>query len=102
MSTSLAAIIGAAAAAHEHAVVASFQAVRATAPERAVPLGELPSPPDAAVFARLLARGRVREGAPGTFYLYGDERPGRARRIVVSVVFWLVIMALPILALQLL
>jgi hypothetical protein len=64
------------AAAREKAVLDAFSVALADAPARAVPLAALPAlDPD--VFGRLLERGAVREGAPGTFYRYVSARPAR-------------------------
>jgi hypothetical protein len=50
-------------------------------------------------FERLLRTGVVREGTPGNFYLYEQKVEGR--RIVRLVVFWIVVILLPILIIQL-
>jgi hypothetical protein len=52
-----------------------------------------------------VAEGLVREGAPGTFYLYARELPRApltAGRIVRTIVCWLAILLLPIVVLELL
>jgi hypothetical protein len=64
-----------AAAARERTVLDGFRAARAEGPAHAVPLAALP-PLDSTVFAQLLERGAVREGAPGTFYLFVSTRGG--------------------------
>jgi hypothetical protein len=66
-----------AAAAREKAVLDAFGAVGADAPSRAVPLAEFPAldPDD---LGRLIERGAVREGAPGTFYRYVPAPRARA------------------------
>jgi hypothetical protein len=71
-----------AAAARNNAVLDAFSAARADTPSRAVPLATLP-PLDPDIFATLLERGQVREGAPGTFYRYllaASRSAARARR----------------------
>ena len=62
----------------ENAVLDAFGAAGADAPARAVPLVELP-PLDPDVLGRLVDRGAVREGAPGTFYRYLPATRGAAR-----------------------
>jgi hypothetical protein len=65
----LLAVLVAGARIRDRPVEAAFRAAGATSPGRARPRGALPPlPPEA--FDRLVAQGRVREGAPGTFYLY--------------------------------
>jgi hypothetical protein len=66
-----------AAAARDDAVLDAFSAARADAPARAVPLAALP-PLDADVLGRLVERGAVREGAPGTFYRFVPASRARA------------------------
>ena len=77
-----------AAAAREKAVLDAFGAVGADAPSRAVPLAALRAL-DADDLGRLIERGAVREGAPGTFYLFVSRRDGHqqrtARRLVAVV-----------------
>jgi hypothetical protein len=68
-----------AAAARERAVLDAFDAARAGAPARAVPLTALP-PLDPDVLAALIERGAVREGAPGTFYRFVSSRPAQSSR----------------------
>jgi hypothetical protein len=60
-------------AARDNAVLDAFSAVGADAPSRAVSLAELP-PLDPDDLGRLIERGAVREGAPGTFYRYVSTR----------------------------
>ena len=65
----LLAVLAAGARVRDRPVEEAFRAAGATSPDCARPRDALPPlPPDA--FGRLVARGRVREGAPGTFYLY--------------------------------
>jgi hypothetical protein len=66
-----------AAAAREKAVLDAFGAVGADAPSRAVPLAALRAL-DADDLGRLIERGAVREGAPGTFYRYVPAPRARA------------------------
>jgi hypothetical protein len=85
----------------DRAVEAAFRGAGAVTPAGARPLAALPPlPPD--TLARLVARGRVREGAPGTYYLYEPSAPafwGR-RRVVLSLVFWAVVVLIPFLLLE--
>jgi hypothetical protein len=87
-----------AAAAREKAVLDAFGAVGANGPARAVRLAALP-PLDPDVFAQLLDRGAVREGAPGTFYRHvpapggGAARARRDRLILLALIAFLVIHA---------
>ena len=50
-----------------------------------------------------VSRGVVREGAPGTFYLFvAPQRPPLTpRRVALAVVFWLIVISLPLLILWL-
>ena len=51
---------------------------------------------------RYVVAGVVREGSPGTFYLYEvPSPPWNFRRVVVVVLFWLVVIAIPVVILQL-
>jgi hypothetical protein len=65
----------------------------AVSPGGALPGKELP-PVDSASFDRLLRAGVIREGAPGTYYLY--EPPVRPARFVRQVLFFVALIALPI------
>jgi len=49
---------------------------------------------DKSAFDELLRRGVIREGAPGTYYLYETERTGPGRRVV-QLLFWLAVILLP-------
>ncbi|HVZ50025.1 MAG TPA: hypothetical protein VG916_14655 [Gemmatimonadaceae bacterium] len=60
-----------------------------------------------AQFQVLVDLGIVREGAPGTFYLYGDAHMGpRAarrpplQRLAIVIFFWLLIILVPVLLLR--
>jgi hypothetical protein len=87
-----------AAAAREKAVLDAFGAAGANGPARAVRLSALPRL-DQDVFAQLLERGAVREGAPGTFYRHvpapggGAARARRDRLILLALIAFLVIHA---------
>ena len=77
----------------EQELRAAFRALGAVTPANARPAKEFPAV-DAASFDNLLRAGVIREGAPGTFYLY--ESPRRARHFVRQLVFWIVVVTLPI------
>lgn len=91
----------AASSARTRAVEAAFRDAGATSPAHAQPLTALPPLPPAAL-DRLVAAGRIREGAPGTFYLYAPSGGTAAarRRIVLTLVFWLAVMLIPLLLLE--
>jgi len=74
----------------------AFRALGAVTPATARPGKDLPL--DTTAFKNLLHRGVIREGAPGTFYLYEPQRtPGLWIR---QVVFWIVIVILPVAVIQ--
>jgi hypothetical protein len=97
-STIPALLAASAATARERAVLDAFAAVGANGPARPVRLAALP-PLDPDVFAQLLERGAVREGAPGTFYRHvpalggGAARARRDRLILFALIAFLVIHA---------
>ena len=75
---------------------AAFRALGAVTPVSARPGKDLPR--DTAAFDGLLRRGVIREGAPGTFYLY-ELQPvpiQLARRLL----FWAVLILTPIAIIQ--
>jgi hypothetical protein len=84
-------------------IVELFERAGATSPVAARPLGSLGEPDDAALRA-CLDDGTVREGAPGTFYLYvRPTAPGRDRaRVARTIIFWILVLLLPIALIQLL
>ena len=55
-------------------------------------------PPHSPAFDALLRRGVIREGAPGTFYLY--EPPRGPRRWALRLIFWAVVILTPVLIIQ--
>jgi hypothetical protein len=56
---------------------------------------------DTGVFNRLVRRGTIREAAPGTFYVYRPEpEPLDRSRFVKTLVFWLIILLIPIVLIQ--
>jgi hypothetical protein len=77
----------------ENELRAAFRALGAVTPANARPGKEFPVV-DAAIFDNLLRRGVIREGAPGTFYLY--EPPPNPHRWFPRVLFWIAVIALPV------
>lgn len=87
-------------------VIAKLRAADAVSPASARSLSDLRCKADEA-WQALVEEGRIREGAPGTFYLYeragsavGAGIPSRAR-LAKTFVFWLLILLIPILLIQL-
>jgi hypothetical protein len=84
-------------------IVEAFERTEATSPTTARPLGTLGELDDAALRA-CIDDGTIREGAPGTFYLY--VRPPTPRlgwgRLAKTIAFWIVLLLIPIAVLQLL
>jgi hypothetical protein len=75
---------------------AAFRALGALTPATARPAKDLPT--ETASFNNLLRRGVIREGAPGTFYLYETQRgPGY---VVSRLLFWIVVIITPIVIIQ--
>ena len=75
--------------------------VGAISPATARPLTLLP---DAVrlQLERLVQSGLVREGAPGTYYLFLPEpEPWTASRIVKAAIFWFLVVIIPVVILQL-
>ena len=77
----------------EQQLRAVFRALGAVTPANARPAKEFPAV-DAESFDNLLRAGVIREGAPGTFYLY-EPAPGRLRWVR-QVLFFAVIILLPV------
>ena len=75
---------------------AAFRALGALTPATARPGKDLPV--ESAAFKNLLHRGVVREGAPGTYYLY--EPPRASRFWIRQAIFWIVIVILPVAIIQ--
>ena len=90
--------------------VASMRRLGATSPATACPDRDLPRL-TREQFRSLLDRGTLREGAPGTFYLYehavtSTMEPYRkssvtTRGLLVRVLFWLLVILVPVLLIQL-
>jgi hypothetical protein len=81
----------------EQQLVASFHALGATSPATARPGKELPVV-DAVTFDSLLKRGVIREGAPGTFYLY--ENSSRRVGLLKQSLFWFILIIVPMAIMQ--
>jgi hypothetical protein len=80
----------------ENELRAAFRALGAVSPATARPGKELPV--ETAYFKNLLRRGAIREGAPGTFYLYEPEPV--SRRWGRQVLFWILIVVVPVAIIQ--
>lgn len=79
----------------ENELRAAFRGLGAVTAANARPGKEFPLV-DSAIFDELLRRGVIREGAPGTYYLY-EPVPGRgARRLAQQLLFWLAVLAIPV------
>ena len=83
-------------------VVDAMRDVGATSPATARKVSELPD----VVRERLesfVTLGVIREGAPGTFYLFVPSSPSAwtAHRVRVAVLFWLLVISVPVLLLWL-
>jgi hypothetical protein len=81
-------------------ICAALIAAGAVSPTGAKALAAFPLI-DAQVFDSLVRRGVIREGAPGTFYVYQpDSGSNPTGRLIKTFVFWLLILAIPILLIQ--
>ena len=80
----------------EAEIVAAFKVLGATSPESAKPGKEFTV--DGESFDRLLRRGVIREGAPGTFYLFEAAPP--KREYARNLVFWFVVIIVPVFIMQ--
>jgi hypothetical protein len=72
-----------------------FRAAGAISPASARVGKDLP-PFDADTFDRLLHRGVLREGAPGSFYLYENRRPRSASGLLRTLLFWILVVLIPV------
>ena len=86
-------------AAADESALAAWRRAGAVGPANARPAEALPVVP-AVVLERLIARGRVREGAPGTFYVF-EARVDRPR-VVTRLWFWLLVIGIPVVLHQIL
>lgn len=91
------------------AVITAMQAMGATSPRRACRTSDLPLEVRGRL-TELLDRGIVREGAPGSYYLYvsapgvsraSQRQPFRWRRLILTLLLWLVLILLPVIFIQL-
>ena len=77
-----------------------MRAIGANSPASAVPPSRLPDQ----VRERMdwyVNAGLVREGAPGTFYLYEPVQPRITARMVVPIVlFWILVILIPVAVIQ--
>ena len=73
---------------------AGFRAAGAVSPARARPRKDLTLVDDAGAFDSLLSRGVIREGAPGTFYLY--EPRAVPVRWAPRLLFWIALILIPV------
>jgi hypothetical protein len=80
----------------ENELRAAFRAFGAVTPATARPGKDLPL--ETVSFKNLLHRGVIREGAPGTFYLYEHQRASGFW--IRQVLFWIVIVILPVAIIQ--
>jgi hypothetical protein len=80
----------------EYDLRAAFRALGAVSPGTARTGKDLPL--ETVAFKNLLHRGVIREGAPGTFYLYEPPRPRGSW--IRQLIFWMVLVILPIAIIQ--
>ena len=86
----------------EQQILDPLRAAGALAPASAHPLSGL-SAEQRAVLDELVEHGRVREAQPGAYYIFQRARRGRAHRALIlkTVLFWLLVLLLPIALVQL-
>jgi len=80
----------------ENELRTTFRALGAVTPASAVHGKDLPLATRS--FKSLLHRGVIREGAPGTFYLYEQQRT--AEFWIRQALFWIVIVIVPVAIIQ--
>ena len=80
----------------ENELRAAFRALGAVSPATARTGKDLPL--ETVSFKNLVHRGVIREGAPGTFYLYEHQRA--AGFWIRQVLFWVIIVILPVAIIQ--
>jgi len=83
----------------ENELRAAFRGLGAVTPANARPGKEFPLV-DSATFDELLRRGVIREGAPGTFYLYEPAGTRGWSTILPRILFWIALIAIPVGILQ--
>ena len=82
-------------------VVSAMRELGATSPATARPFELLPDDVRTQL-ERLVQSGLVREGAPGTYYLFQPESlPWTAGRILKAALFWFLVVIIPVVILQL-
>ena len=81
-------------------VRAAFEARGATSPATSRPLSEL-ARLDPVALADHIDRGVVREGPAGRFYLYQPSPRRGVKRLAKTLLFWILIMLIPIFLIQL-
>ncbi len=84
----------------QRTVVRAFEDAGAVSPAAARPLGDVAHGGEWEALVALAARGVVREGARGRFYLHAGTTAAR-RRLLVTVAVLAVVLLLPVLLLQL-
>lgn len=93
------------------AVVTAMQAIGATSARRACRTSDLPLEVRGRL-TELVDRGIIREGAPGSYYLYvsasgisnpnpNQRQPLRWRRLILTLILWLILILIPVLFIQL-
>jgi hypothetical protein len=91
------------------AVVTAMQAIGATSARRACRTSDLPLEVRGRL-TELVDRGIIREGAPGSYYLYvptsgvsnpNERQPWRWRRLILTLLLWLILILVPVLFIQL-
>ena len=76
-------------------VIDALRSRGAVSPSTARPRSDLSVPADD-TWDRLIIEGRVREGPPGHFYLFEDSKPSKRQRIVGMVLFYALLVLIPI------
>jgi hypothetical protein len=91
------------------AVVSAMQAIGATSARRACRTSDLPLEVRGRL-TELVDRGVIREGAPGSYYLYvptsgisnpNQRQPSRWGRLILTLILWLILILVPVLFIQL-
>jgi hypothetical protein len=86
-----------------------MQAIGATSPRKACRTSGLPLEVRGRL-TELVDRGVIREGAPGSYYLYvpasavsnpNRRQPLRWRRLILTLILWLILLLVPVLFIQL-
>jgi hypothetical protein len=91
------------------AVVTAMQGIGATSARRACRTSDLPLEVRGRL-TELVDRGVIREGSPGSYYLYvptsdvshaSQKQPFRWRRLILTLILWLILLLVPVLFIQL-